>query len=287
MLATPPHWPMFPRFLHGYAAPDSLIMKACSGREQSMGAARSTVTCVHCGAANRAGTPLCAVCGQPLAGAEGSLGDPMANSIGGAPVPSAAHDPHIIHGGLQQAGERLEPLLRDAAGILSDRLAERRSLPPAARRLQARLDLLSKRAPPYVPPPPPGPPLALRAAWYVVAGVVCTLLWIIAAWMGLVSVAGRAAAAKMLHRAPSILTLHIAGPQPPAWMTSPVPYRPSYPAPSPPTSLPRVLYFLFIGWWASLIWLIFGYLAVLSVVGVPLAYRMFDAAPKVAYLGQG
>jgi uncharacterized membrane protein YccF (DUF307 family) len=48
-----------------------------------------------------------------------------------------------------------------------------------------------------------------------------------------------------------------------------------------------VLYFLFIGWWASLIWLIFGYLAILSVVGIPLAYKMLEAAPKVAYLGEG
>src|SRR4051812_12128539 len=122
-----------------------------------MRTAQPTVICVHCGAANRAGTPLCAVCGQPLAGTEGSLGDPMANSIGGAPVPSSSHDPHNIHGGLQQAGERLEPLLRNAAGLLSDRLAKQHSLPLTARRLQARLDLLSRRAPPYVTPPPPGP----------------------------------------------------------------------------------------------------------------------------------
>ncbi len=252
-----------------------------------MRAAQSAVTCVHCGAANQAGTPVCTVCGQSLVGAEGAFGDPMANTVGGAPVPSAAHDLHDLHGGLQQAGERLEPLLRDAAGILSDRLAERRSLPPAARRLQARLDLLSKRAPPYVPPPPPGPPFALRAAWYVVAGVICTFFWIVAAWLALISVAGRATAAKMLHRAPSIITLHIAGAQPPAWMTSPVPYSTPYPAPLPRNAPLRVLYFLFVGWWVSFIWLFVAYLTVLSVVGIPLAYKMLEMAPKVTYLGDG
>jgi uncharacterized membrane protein YccF (DUF307 family) len=248
---------------------------------------QSAVICVNCGAANRAGAPVCVVCGRQITGTEGSLGDPMANSIGGAPVRSGASDLPDLHSGLQEAGEHLEPLLRGVAGILSDRLAERRSLPPAARRLQTRLDLLSKRAPPYVPAPPPAPPLALRAAWYVVAGVVCTLFWIIAAWVMLISVVGRTVASRMLERAPTILTLHLAGPQPPAWMTAPVPYRPPYSAPMPPTSLPRVLYFLFIGWWASLIWLIFGYLAILSVVAIPLAYKMFEAAPKVAYLGKG
>jgi uncharacterized membrane protein YccF (DUF307 family) len=49
----------------------------------------------------------------------------------------------------------------------------------------------------------------------------------------------------------------------------------------------RVLYFIFIGWWASLIWLIFAYFMVLSVVGIPLAYRMLETAPRVAYLGEG
>jgi uncharacterized membrane protein YccF (DUF307 family) len=194
---------------------------------------------------------------------------------------------HDLHSGLQEAGEHLEPLLRGVAGILSDRLAERRSLPPAARRLQTRLDLLSKRAPPYVPAPPPAPPLALRAAWYVVAGVVCTLFWIIAAWVVLISVVGRTVATRMLERAPTILTLHLAGPRSPAWMTAPVPYRAPYPASAPMNSPSRVLYFIFIGWWASLIWLIFAYFAVLSVVGIPLAYRMLETAPKVAYLGEG
>jgi uncharacterized membrane protein YccF (DUF307 family) len=70
-------------------------------------------------------------------------------------------------------------------------------------------------------------------------------------------------------------------------MTAPVHYRPSYPAPSPLSSPPRLLYFLFIGWWAGLVWLIFGYLAVLSLVGIPLARKMFEAAPKVVYLGKG
>jgi uncharacterized membrane protein YccF (DUF307 family) len=153
--------------------------------------------------------------------------------------------------------------------------------------LQVHLEHLARRQPPYIPLPAPAPPLALRAAWYVVAGVVCTLLWIIAAWLMLISVVGRTIGARMLERAPTILTLHLAGPQPPSWMTAPMPYRAQYPSPRPPTSLARALYFLLVGWWASLIWLIFAYLTVLSVVGIPLAYKMLDAAPKVAYLGEG
>ncbi|MGH2343889.1 MAG: zinc-ribbon domain-containing protein, partial [Chloroflexota bacterium] len=215
-----------------------------------MRAARSTdIRCVNCGATNSPGATTCVVCGRPLAAPGEAGGDPMANSVGGAPVPQTPRD---LQGGLQEAGDRIEPLLRDAAGMLSDRLARRRSLPPAARRLQMHLDHLARRPPPYVPPPP-APPLALRAAWYVVAGVVCTLLWIVAAWLVLISVVGRTIAARMLERTPAILTAHIAGSRPPAWMTTPVPYRPPYPAPRPPTSPGRVLYFLLIGWWASLV----------------------------------
>lgn len=235
--------------------------------------------CPHCGAATAPGATMCAACGGQIAIGTGQLDDPMANTIGGAPVPQAPPDPRAA---LREAGDRLEPLLRDAAGVLSDRLGRHSALPPAARRLQTRLDHLSRRPPPYVPPlPARRAPLSLRAAWFAVAGIALTLLWVIVAWLALISVFGRVVAIRMLDHAPEVLTLHMGNWQPAASTTHPVPYASSsYPIPM------RAVYFLLIGWWASLLWLILGYLAVLTVVGAPLAQRMFAAAPTVAYLAE-
>lgn len=245
-----------------------------------MRATPSTIMCPICGVANPANAAVCAGCGQPLALQEDTLGDPMANTVGGAPVPRTPHD---LRTGLQEAGDRLEPMLRDAAGVLSDRLGRHAAIHPAARRLQTRLDRISRRPPPYVPPPPVRV-VSPRAILSLAAGVVLTFLWVIMAWLALISVAGRAAATRMLARAPSMLTLPWGALARPGWAASPLPAVAPYPPPMPFRSPMRVLYFLLIGWWASLLWLIASYLMVLTIVGIPLSYRMFGAAPTVAYL---
>ncbi|HXT34420.1 MAG TPA: zinc ribbon domain-containing protein, partial [Chloroflexota bacterium] len=206
--------------------------------------------CPHCGSANGPGATLCAACGGQIAIGTGHLDDPMANTVGGAPVPQAPADPRIA---LREAGDRLEPLLRDAAGVLSDRLARHSALPPAARRLQTRLDHLSRRPPPYVPPPPMRrAPVSLRTVWFAVAGIALTLLWVIVAWLALISVFGRALAVRMLDHAPDVLTLHMGDWQSAAGTTHPVLHTSPYPTPM------RAIYFLLVGWWVSLLWLILG-----------------------------
>lgn len=233
--------------------------------------------CPHCGAANAPGATLCAACGGQIAIGTGHLDDPMANTVGGAPVPQAPPDPRVA---LREAGDRLEPLLREAAGVLSDHLGRQTAMPRAARRLQTRLDHLSRRPPPYVPPPPMRrAPVSLRAVWSATAGIALTLLWVIVAWLALISVFGRAVAIRMLDHAPDVLTLHM-GDWQPAGTIYPVLHASPYPTPM------RAIYFLLVGWWASLLWLILGYLAVVSVIGAPLAQRMFAAAPTVAYLAE-
>ncbi|HVA89235.1 MAG TPA: zinc ribbon domain-containing protein [Chloroflexota bacterium] len=234
------------------------------------------VICPTCGAANPPGATVCAACGRQIVFGDGHMDDPLANTVGGAPVPQAPRDPGA---GLREAGDRLEPLLREAAGVLSDRLGRHSALPPAARRLQTRLDRLSRRPPPYVPPPMPVvPPLPLRAVWFVVAGIALSLLWVIVAWLALISVFGRSVSARMLDHTPDVLTLQMGDWQPSTWMTYPALSPSPYPTPM------RAIYFLLVGWWASLVWLILGYLAGLTVIGAPLARRMFTAAPTVAYL---
>ena len=46
----------------------------------------------------------------------------------------------------------------------------------------------------------------------------------------------------------------------------------------------RALYFLFIGWWAGLIWLQIGYLLVLTIIGLPFGLLMLNCLPMVLTL---
>ncbi len=46
----------------------------------------------------------------------------------------------------------------------------------------------------------------------------------------------------------------------------------------------RALYFLFIGWWAGLIWLQIGYLLVLTIIGLPFGLLMLNRLPMVLTL---
>ena len=46
----------------------------------------------------------------------------------------------------------------------------------------------------------------------------------------------------------------------------------------------RAVYFLLIGFWLTFIWVMIAYLCLLTIIGIPVAQRMFEVAPTVATL---
>ena len=46
----------------------------------------------------------------------------------------------------------------------------------------------------------------------------------------------------------------------------------------------RALWFVFIGWWATFLWLNVAYFLCATIIGLPLGFVMFDATPKVLTL---
>lgn len=51
--------------------------------------------------------------------------------------------------------------------------------------------------------------------------------------------------------------------------------------------LVRALYFIFVGWWLSLFWMIGSYLRMLTVIGIPLGLMMANRLPSVFTLNRG
>jgi hypothetical protein len=46
----------------------------------------------------------------------------------------------------------------------------------------------------------------------------------------------------------------------------------------------RAVYFVFIGWWASLVWCVLAQLLCMTIIGLPLGLMMFNRLPEVMTL---
>lgn len=252
------------------------------------------------------GVRYCGICGHRFADTDRacpacntvngrSSVDPQANAVAGRPV---SGPPAVAPVRLADLQERIRRALPEAGQTVAEsmnRLAARRRVPATtARRARVRGAIVASRLRSaqwrrmyslLAPRPVAEAPLALRAAWFLVAGIPLTLLWIVAAWAAVCSVVAMPLAARMLDLVPSVLTLR-AYRTPAARRGSWLPALLGI-APSPPAQISwgnRAVYFVCIGWWLSLVWLLLGYTLSLTVVGMPLAYDMLRLTPTVANL---
>lgn len=123
-----------------------------------------------------------------------------------------------------------------------------------------------------------GPGLLLRAVWFVFVGWWLGAVVSVMAWFCLLTLILLPIGLLMINRLPTIVTLR---PQGQAWrldrgrLVRAQPQRPF---------LVRAVYFLLVGWWASAIWLTLAYLAVLTILLLPLAFWMYGRAGAVTTL---
>jgi len=130
----------------------------------------------------------------------------------------------------------------------------------------------------------PAPPLILRIIYFILFGWWFTGVWINVAWVLNITLIGLPFGLWMLNRVPQILTLN---PSPSVLATTvrdgqvitvrvqDVPQR-SWPI--------RLIYFVFIGWWLSLIWSNVAWLLCAVIIGLPVGIWMFNRLPAVTTL---
>ncbi len=139
------------------------------------------------------------------------------------------------------------------------------------------------------PPPslllvPAGPPFIVRAIYFVFIGWWLTYLWVIFAWMLNLTIIGLPIGLTMINLVPQVLTLE--------------PVRRNYIAEYTASGrliaravdipqlalLPRAIYFVLIGWWASLAWMMVAATLCLTILGLPLGIWMFHRSPTITTL---
>jgi len=123
------------------------------------------------------------------------------------------------------------------------------------------------------------PNIIIRALWFILLGWELTALWLAIAWILNVSVIFLPIGLKMISLTPKVLTLKDIHRK-----QQIVDGNLTYTKTNQTNILFRGLYFLFVGWWASLLWMSIGYLLFLTLIGLPFGIWMLNRLPEVTTL---
>ena len=132
------------------------------------------------------------------------------------------------------------------------------------------------------------PPLLLRALWFIFVGFWLGGIVTAAAWALNVTIIGLPLGLWILNRIPTVMTLRPLrriltvdhsgyGSDLSAGVVR-VTDQPQVPF------LVRAVWFLLIGWWLSGLWAGAAYVAAVTIIGLPIAFWMFDRLPAVTTL---
>lgn len=124
--------------------------------------------------------------------------------------------------------------------------------------------------------------LVLRAVWFLAIGWWLGLVWTIFAWIFNLTLLGLPVGLKMLNMIPQVMTLqprrqpqvHIA----PGGTVMVVRQALEHPLPL------RAIWFVIIGWWASLLWMLVAWAFSASILLLPIAFWMFNRVPTITTL---
>ena len=123
------------------------------------------------------------------------------------------------------------------------------------------------------------PNIIIRALWFILLGWELTALWLAVAWILNVSVIFLPLGLKMISLTPKVLTLKDIQRNQKIVDGKLVDLKANQ-----TNILVRGLYFILVGWWASLAWMSLGYLLCLTIIGLPFGIWMLNRLPEVTTL---
>ena len=130
----------------------------------------------------------------------------------------------------------------------------------------------------------PGMPFLVRVLWFFLIGWHVTLWWVLAAWLFNVTVIGLPIGLWMLDRVPLVLTLRTQRGYTVTQVDANGAVQSRYQSTPQISWVLRFLYFVFVGWWFSLIWSLLGWLLCVTIIGLPLGVLLLNRLPNVTTL---
>lgn len=119
----------------------------------------------------------------------------------------------------------------------------------------------------------------VRAVWFLLVGWWATGIWLSVAWVMNVTIIGLPIGIKMINKVPLVVSLK---PEGEAFVDEAESVksveRTQY------NLLVRGVWLVFVGWWASAIWMAIAYLFTLSIIGLPVAIWMYNRLPYIVSL---
>jgi uncharacterized membrane protein YccF (DUF307 family) len=130
----------------------------------------------------------------------------------------------------------------------------------------------------------PGVPFLIRVLWFFLIGWHVTFWWVLAAWLFNVTIIGLPVGLWMLNRVPLVLTLRTQRGYTVTQVNADGAVQSRYRSEPQISWVWRLLYFVFIGWWFSLLWSLLGWLLCVTIIGMPLGVLMLNRLPNVTTL---
>ncbi|GIW02070.1 YccF domain-containing protein [Roseiflexus sp.] len=126
-----------------------------------------------------------------------------------------------------------------------------------------------------------GPSLLIRALYFIVFGLWFSSIWTAIAWVLCVTIIGLPLGLWMLNRLPQVVTLA------PQRRDLVIANGRAYYADTPQRPfLLRAIWFMFVGWWLSALWLALAWALCASIIGMVIAFWMFDRVPAIITLAR-
>lgn len=122
--------------------------------------------------------------------------------------------------------------------------------------------------------------LLLRLLYFFVIGLWLSGIWVTVAWVLSITIIGLPLGLWMLNRVPQISTLQPSNRD----LVVTADGRTRWRSPQQVNFFIRAIYFLLVGWWFSALWLSVAWALSAVIIGIPVAFWMFNRVPAVMTL---
>ena len=132
-----------------------------------------------------------------------------------------------------------------------------------------------------------GPGCLVRGLYFIFVGLWFGLIWVVVAWFFNLTIIGLPLGLAMINRVPQVMTLRPVRTQTTVEVRDGAPVVRQSPLEQHPFLL-RALYFILIGFWFSLVWMLIAWLltGITLGLGLPFSFWMFDRVPALTTLAR-